>query len=138
MLRWTGVCLLKWQGDPSLLRHRRLQPRNHRLDGPRQCRHLRLRRARHDVGGKRNRATVFLLLPPDRLSTYSRWLRLLVTQSLADMARPTIPGLPVLYLLDEFAALGHLASIERAMGLMAGDGVQLWPILQDIHQLRAT
>jgi len=81
---------------------------------------------------------VFLLLPPDRLSTYSRWLRLLVTQSLADMARPTIPGLPVLYLLDEFAALGHLASIERAMGLMAGDGVQLWPILQDIHQLRAT
>ena len=24
------------------------------------------------------------------------------------------------------------------MGLMAGYGVQLWPILQDIHQLRAT
>ncbi|MDI7862375.1 type IV secretory system conjugative DNA transfer family protein [Rhizobiaceae bacterium n13] len=88
---------------------------------------------------KRNRATVFLVLPPDRLSTYSRWLRLLVTQSLADMARdPTIPSLPVLYLLDEFAALGHLAPIERAMGLMAGYGVQLWPILQDIHQLRAT
>jgi type IV secretion system protein VirD4 len=44
----------------------------------------------------------------------------------------------VLYLLDEFAALGHLAPVERAMGLMAGYGVQLWPILQDIHQLRAT
>ena len=28
--------------------------------------------------------------------------------------------------------------IERAMGLMAGYGLQLWPILQDIHQLRAT
>ena len=28
--------------------------------------------------------------------------------------------------------------VERAMGLMAGYGVQLWPILQDIHQLRAT
>ncbi|MGO7206014.1 type IV secretory system conjugative DNA transfer family protein, partial [Rhizobium ruizarguesonis] len=37
-----------------------------------------------------------------------------------------------------FAALGHLAPIERAMGLMAGYGVQLWPIVQDIHQLRAT
>jgi type IV secretion system protein VirD4 len=24
------------------------------------------------------------------------------------------------------------------MGLMAGYGVQLWPILQDVHQLRAT
>jgi len=88
---------------------------------------------------KRDNATVFLVLPPDRLSTYSRWLRLLVTQSLTDMARdPASPARPVLYLLDEFAALGHLAPVERAMGLMAGYGVQLWPILQDIHQLRAT
>jgi len=59
------------------------------------------------------------------------------------MARtPTKPPAPlaepVLYLLDEFAALGHLAPVERTMGLMAGYGVQLWPILQDIHQLRAT
>jgi type IV secretion system protein VirD4 len=36
-----------------------------------------------------------------------------------------------------FASLGRLAAVERAMGLMAGYGVQLWPILQDIHQLRA-
>ncbi|WP_312366947.1 type IV secretory system conjugative DNA transfer family protein [Ensifer sp.] len=88
---------------------------------------------------RRDNVTVFLVLPPDRLSSYSRWLRLLITQSLTDMARDsTIPARPVLYLLDEFAALGHLAPIERAMGLMAGYGVQLWPILQDIHQLRAT
>ncbi|OYY05881.1 MAG: conjugal transfer protein TraG [Acidocella sp. 35-58-6] len=84
-------------------------------------------------------ATVFLVLPPDRLATYSRWLRLMLTQSLQDMARtPARPAAPVLFLLDEFAALGHLAPIERAMGLMAGYGVQLWPILQDVHQLRAT
>ena len=88
---------------------------------------------------KRRNVSVFLVLPPDRLSTYSRWLRLLVAQSLTDMARdPAKPATPVLYLLDEFAALGHLAPVERAMGLMAGYGVQLWPILQDVHQLRAT
>ncbi|WP_428429472.1 type IV secretory system conjugative DNA transfer family protein [Pararhizobium sp.] len=88
---------------------------------------------------KHNNITVLMVLPPDRLSTYSRWLRLLITQSLTDMARdPTSPARPILYLLDEFAALGHLAPIERAMGLMAGYGVQLWPILQDINQLRAT
>jgi type IV secretion system protein VirD4 len=88
---------------------------------------------------KRSNVTVFLVLPPDRLSTYSRWLRLLVSQSLLEMARDrTKPTTPVLYLLDEFASLGHLAPVERAMGLMAGYGVQLWPILQDIHQLRAT
>jgi type IV secretion system protein VirD4 len=92
---------------------------------------------------KTRTATVFLVLPPDRLSTYSRWLRLLVTQSLTDMARTELQSHspsaePVLYLLDEFAALGRLAPVERAMGLIAGYGVQLWPILQDVHQLRAT
>ncbi|ULJ82024.1 type IV secretory system conjugative DNA transfer family protein (plasmid) [Rhizobium sp. C104] len=91
---------------------------------------------------KADKATVFLVLPPDRLAVYSRWLRLLVAQSLTEMARtlpsPHPPAPPVLYLLDEFTALGHLAPIERAMGLMAGYGVQLWPIIQDIHQLRAT
>lgn len=88
---------------------------------------------------KARTATVFLVLPPDRISTYARWLRLMVTQSLQDMARaPGQPRAPVLYLLDEFAALGHLAPVERAMTLMAGYGIQLWPILQDIHQLRAT
>mgnify|MGYP002780481383 FL=1 len=83
-------------------------------------------------------ATVFLILPPDRLDTYSRWLRLLVAQAIGEMARSSAkPPRPVLFLLDEFAALGRLQPIERAMGLMAGYGLQLWPILQDIHQLRS-
>lgn len=94
---------------------------------------------------KAQTATVFLVLPPDRLGSYSRWLRLLVAQGLQAMVSPapasaaaSSPRPPVLFLLDEFAALGHLAPVERAMGLMAGYGVQLWPILQDIHQLRST
>lgn len=114
------------------------QRHTHFLDSPRMARVL----GRSDFRFselKQSHQTVFLVLPPDRLSTYSRWLRLIVTCSLLDMAR-TIqkPDAPVLYLLDEFAALGHLASVEQAMGLMAGYGVQLWPILQDVHQLRAT
>ena len=82
--------------------------------------------------------TVFLILPPDRLDTYSRWLRLLVAQAIGEMARSSAkPPRPVLFLLDEFAGLGRLQPVERAMGLMAGYGLQLWPILQDIHQLRS-
>lgn len=88
---------------------------------------------------KKRTGTVFLCLPPDRLDTYARWLRLLVSQAVTDMARsPARPARPVLFLLDEFAALGRLEPVERAMGLMAGYGVQLWPILQDMHQLKAT
>jgi type IV secretion system protein VirD4 len=95
---------------------------------------------RHEV------TSVFLVLPPNRLDAYSRWLRLLVSQALADIARDaetdgagTLPRLkePTLFLLDEFAALGRLEAVERAMGLMAGYGLQLWPILQDMSQLRA-
>jgi len=75
---------------------------------------------------KRSTVTVFLVLPPDRIDAYSRWLRLMVTQSITDMARDTTkPENPVLYLLDEFAALGRMTSIERGMGLMAGYSVQL-------------
>ena len=88
---------------------------------------------------KERTTTVFLVLPPDRISTYSRWLRLMVSQAMTDLARSSVqPPAPVLFLLDEFAALGRLEPVERAMGLMAGYGVQLWPILQDLHQLRGT
>lgn len=84
-------------------------------------------------------ATVFLVLPPDRLGTHARWLRLLVVQAINALARPgAATRQPVLLLLDEFAALGHLEPVERAFGLMAGYGVQLWAILQDLNQLKAT
>lgn len=84
-------------------------------------------------------ASIFLVLPPERISTYSRWLRLLVSLAIHDLARSSSfrpPGRPVLFLLDEFAALGRLEPVERAFALMAGYGVQLWAICQDIHQLR--
>lgn len=87
-------------------------------------------------------ATIFLVLPPERLGTHARWLRLLVAQALHTLARhqPTAgrnPGPPILFLLDEFATLGRLEPLAQAYGLMAGYGVQLWAILQDLHQLKA-
>ena len=88
---------------------------------------------------KRTKGTsIFLCIPPDRLDTYGRWLRLMVNEALLDMAaEPTRPEKPVLFLLDEFAALGALQSVKRAMGLMAGYGMTLWPFLQDLGQLKA-
>jgi type IV secretion system protein VirD4 len=88
---------------------------------------------------KASGGTVFLVLPPERLATYSRWLRLLVALAIHDLARGghgAERGHSVLFLLDEFAALGRLEPVERAFALMAGYGVQVWAILQDLHQLR--
>lgn len=48
-----------------------------------------------------------------------------------------MPARPILFLLDEFAAVGRLDEVRRGMGLMAGYGVQLRPIFQDFSQLTA-
>ncbi len=81
--------------------------------------------------------TVYLVLPSDRLNAFGRWMRLLVQQALTVNARniDTKPDKPVLFVLDEFAALGRLTMIEQAYGLMAGFGMQLWGIIQDFNQL---
>lgn len=112
------------------------QRHTHFLDSPRMASVLR----RSDFAFsdlKRDVATVFLVLPPERLATHARWLRLLVGQAIHDLARAPRRGEgSVLFLLDEFAALGRLEPIERAFALMAGYGLQLWAILQDLHQLK--
>ena len=128
------------------------QRHTHFPDSPRIARCL----ARSDFAFSdlRHRITsVFLVLPPNRMDAYSRWLRLLVSQALQDIARDAEVSAtlaapvdaqgasqrlftPTLFLLDEFAALGRLEAVERAMGLMAGYGLQLWPILQDMSQLK--
>jgi type IV secretion system protein VirD4 len=41
---------------------------------------------------------------------------------------------PVLFMLDEFAQLGHLPVIENNLALMREYGVKLWPVFQDLAQ----
>ena len=81
--------------------------------------------------------TIFLVLPPDRLHTYARWLRLLVGRAIVELMQGADRRKPVLLMLDEAAALGRMKPIEQALGLAAGYGVQLWTIFQDLHQVRA-
>lgn len=83
--------------------------------------------------------TVYLVLPADRLAAFGRWLRLLIQQAITVNARniERKPERPVLFMLDEMAALGRLTMVEQAYGLMAGFGLQLWGIVQDFSQLEA-
>lgn len=82
--------------------------------------------------------TVYLTLPLDRMSMFSRWLRLLISTSLIELTREAEnkSGHPVRFILNEFAALGKLSTVETAFGTMAGLGVQLWAITQDLSQLK--
>ena len=87
---------------------------------------------------KRQPTTIYMCLPAARLATHFRWLRIIVNLTLAALEDPHVPPHPVLLLLEEFAVLGHMESIEKAAGQIAGFGVKLWTVLQDLGQLKST
>lgn len=87
---------------------------------------------------KTDAVSLFLVLPAERLSTYRRWLRLMIGCGLLAMTRArTPPRHRVLFLLDEFANLGRMGPVEDAISLVGGFGVTFWLILQDLSQLKA-
>jgi type IV secretion system protein VirD4 len=113
-----------------------LQSHTHFLDSPR----IRASLATSDFRFEDLKAaptTIYLVLPSDRLGAFGRWLRLLIQQAITVNARNIAqkPPKPILFLLDEMPALGRLTMVEQAYGLMAGFGMQLWGIVQDLSQL---
>lgn len=86
---------------------------------------------------KERPTTVYIVLPPEMMERHSKWLRLILIAALAAVMRPRRDGEPkVLFLLDEFFALGRLEIIERVWALVRGYGVQIMPIVQDLGQLK--
>lgn len=89
-----------------------------------------------------SRLSLYLVLPPERMDSCRRWLRLLVGCALnavisARMRRADVGAERVLLLLDEFPALGAMPPLERAVALARGYGVTCWMLAQDVAQLRA-
>ncbi len=85
---------------------------------------------------KTGRATLYLCLPGMNMGTHARWLRVILNLALVAFERTRVKTeIPVLMVLDEFPVLGNMKAIETAAGLMAGFGVKLWIVVQDIGQL---
>lgn len=82
--------------------------------------------------------SVFIVLPPDLIASNRSWLRLIVRTALSGkMALGTNQkGPQTLFFLDEFPALGAVKAIEDSAGFMAGYGIKLVPIIQNIGQLQ--
>jgi type IV secretion system protein VirD4 len=94
-------------------------------------------------------ATVPVIVHPGELSAADRLmlqldendgelrLRLLTAAALRVLtATPGQPAHRVLLLLDEFAALGRMQSVEEAIAYSRGYGVSIWMLTQDLAQLR--
>ena len=73
---------------------------------------------------KSGKATIYLILPHDRLVSLSRLQRLWIGTIMRRITRGTpSEKRPVLWLLDEMAHIGHMQVIEDAVTLMRGMGV---------------
>jgi type IV secretion system protein VirD4 len=79
--------------------------------------------------------TIYIIIPPGYLAPCSRVLRLAVSSAIMRLLKHT-SGLPVLLLVDEFAALGHMAIVENTMALQAGLNLTMMPVVQSADQLK--
>ncbi|WP_206484063.1 type IV secretory system conjugative DNA transfer family protein [Thalassotalea sp. G2M2-11] len=81
--------------------------------------------------------TIYLVLPPDKLYTHRKLLRLWIgTLIRLILKRPGAPAKPTLMMLDEAAQLGHLSELVQSVTLLRGYGMQVWTFWQDINQLK--
>lgn len=110
---------LKWLSDPDMRAH--LQPSTFSL------------RELVQSGG-----SLYIVIKPDLIDDNKGWLRLLVRLALSakiDLGDKQ-QGPQTLFMLDEFAALGRVKEIEKSAGYMAGYGVKLLPIIQNVGQVK--
>lgn len=90
------------------------------------------------------RISIYIVIPPHYFTRYSRLVRLWISMAI-DVVTHRTPSFgaasessypPVLFLLDEMAQLGRMEPIKQAVSLMAGYGMTLWMIIQDLAQMQ--
>ena len=110
---------LRWLADPRMQRH--VQRSDFSL-----------------VKALRENWSVYVCLPPSQIDRMKRWLRAMVRIAFdAKMNTLTPPqGERTLFILDEFSSLGHMKLIEDAAAYMAGYGIKLVPVIQNIGQIQ--
>jgi len=88
---------------------------------------------------KREKTTVYIVLPEAESKTFSRFTRLLYASSLKALLRDYDNPLPVYYLMDEIAtSIGEseLDLVETAVSLGRGYGVRAHLVFQNYGQLK--
>ena len=110
---------LRWLSDPRMQRH--VQDGGFSL-----------------VKALRENWSVYVCLPPSQTNRMKRWLRAMVRIAFdAKMNTLTPPqGARTLFILDEFSSLGHMKLIEDSAAYMAGYGIKLVPVIQNIGQVQ--
>tara|TARA_Y100000782_G_scaffold59771_1_gene65904 strand:- start:3339 stop:5141 length:1803 start_codon:yes stop_codon:yes gene_type:complete len=87
---------------------------------------------------RKRKITVYMGTPPNQLASLDKLLALFWEQLISVNTENEEHDVKCLLLMDEFAALGRLESIERSIGYIASYGLKLCPILQSRSQLVET
>jgi type IV secretion system protein VirD4 len=82
------------------------------------------------------KATIYIILSHEYLSTMSRWLRLQIGTIMRRSTRGYGEQDPVLWLLDEMGHIGRIQVIEDAASLLRAKGVRLWFVFQSLGQMK--
>lgn len=87
---------------------------------------------------KDNNTVVFITIPVDKISSHSRYLRLVTTTLMRSIIRKPNPDVRTTFIVDEAFVQGYNTEFENCLATYAGMGVSLWLVYQDIPQLVAT
>ncbi len=86
---------------------------------------------------KRDSMALYVSVPAMRMNDLSGWLRMIVQLSLAaHEEEQTQVGAQTVLMLDEFHVLGKLSCLETAAAQIAGLGLKIVAVLQDLSQLQ--
>lgn len=81
--------------------------------------------------------SLYIIIPPEYLNVYKPVIRMMIGMATKALTRtPGKPKQPILFLIDEFPALGYMEPIESGIGYLAGYGISLWMFIQDLSQLK--
>lgn len=83
---------------------------------------------------KEGKASIYLVIPQDRIATHGAWLGLVTRQAISAVARSS-GKTEVLFLLDEFANMGKLSGLAESLTALPGLGVRVWAFVQELSEL---
>ena len=87
--------------------------------------------------GKRQKGCIISVVTPlAHLQTHAAWLRLVTAVAIWTMQTAPLAKNRVLFLLDEFAALGRMDRISGGLETLRKHKVWLWPIFQSLAQIK--
>lgn len=86
---------------------------------------------------RKERCTIYLMIPPAEMQTYFRFARLLVQACLDTLAAsPMNERDSVLVILDEQGKLRGMEVIETSAATLRGYNVRIWSVYQDVNQIK--